>query len=54
MLWIIPVVLRLLLNRRLMLDRQHLLACAEQLQETEELTKRHARVLRRAEAQKTV
>jgi hypothetical protein len=36
-----------------MLARQHLLACAEQLQENEELTKRYARALRRGEAQKT-
>ena len=47
-------VLEQLTEPELMLARQHLLACAEQLQETEELTKRHARVLRRAEAQKTV
>ena len=46
-------VLAQLTESELMLARQHLLACAEQLQENEELTKRYARALRRAEAQKT-
>jgi hypothetical protein len=47
-------VLEHLTEPELMLARQHLLAGAEQLQENEELTKRYARALRRAEAQKIV
>jgi hypothetical protein len=46
-------VLAQLTESELMLARRHLLACAEQLQENQELTKRYARALRRAEAQKT-
>lgn len=47
-------VLEQLTEPELMLARQHLLACAEQLQKNEELPKRHGRALRCAEAQKTV
>lgn len=47
-------VLEQLTEPELMLARQHLLACAEQLQENEELPKRYARALRRPEAQKTI
>lgn len=47
-------LLEQLTEPELMLARQHLLACAQQLQENEELPKRYARALRRAETQKTV
>lgn len=46
-------VLGQLAETELLLARQHLLACAEQLRENEELTKRYVRALRRADAQKT-
>ncbi|MFZ0862752.1 MAG: nucleotidyl transferase AbiEii/AbiGii toxin family protein [Candidatus Sulfotelmatobacter sp.] len=47
-------VLVQLTEPELMLARQHLLACAEQLKDNDELTKRYARALRLAEAEKTV
>lgn len=47
-------VLEQLTEPELMLARQRLLGCAEQLQDNEELPKRYAHALRRAEAQKTV
>jgi hypothetical protein len=47
-------VLVQLTEPELMLARQHLLACAELLKDNDELTKRYARALRHAEADKTV
>jgi hypothetical protein len=47
-------VLEQLTESELMLARQHLFTCAERLQKSEELPKRYASALRRAEAQKTV
>jgi hypothetical protein len=47
-------VLVQLTEPELMLARQHLLACAEQIKDNNELTKRYARALRHTEAEKTV
>jgi hypothetical protein len=47
-------VLVQLTEPELMLARQHLLACTEQLKDNDELTKRCARALRHAEAERTV
>lgn len=47
-------ILEQLTEPELMLARQHLLARAKQLKDNDELTKRYARALRHAEAEKTV